>query len=508
MTTKNITTDLLSGMVIGVILVPTAMAYGIIAGVGPAAGLYGAIVIGFLAAITGGTRAFISGPNVFVAIVLAPVVADQGLEAAFTAALLAGLFLLALSVLRLGRFIAYIPHSLLSGFISAAGILLIVTQVMPALGLPTAPGGIIGNVKAWPGAIVNYEALAVASITIATGFLWPTKLAKYVPGQFIALVVGTAAGILWFDDAPVIGNIPQGLPDLTLPVFDTAVITPAFTMALLSAATTLLTALQTDSITGGRHKPNRELMAQGIGNVAAGLIGGSPGGVSFTTLINAHAGGRSMIAALTAVSVLVLSLIALPATHIPLAALAGIIMVNGYRIIDWRYLRRLRQIPISYVLVMLTTAIAAVVVDFVTAILIGLVAAALVGATRSERHELNRLISVPLPDSAIWPDADPFQSRVGLVILPDSVSVASAREMARVLKGEVRDSELVIFDFSKTAFIDDTAAALISQVISGKQAVVVGLQGDAAVMLTGFGAKGSMLAPDLERAKAMVRGML
>ena len=508
MTTKNITTDLLSGIVVGLILVPTAMAYGIIAGVGPVAGLYGAIVIGFLAAITGGTRAFISGPKVFVAIVLAPVVADQGREAAFTAALLAGLFLLALSVLRLGRFIAYIPHSLLSGFFSAAGILLIVTQVMPALGLPTAAGGIIGNVKEWPGAKVNYEALAVASITIAIGFLWPGKLAKYVPGQFIALVVGTSAGILWFDDAPVIGNIPQGLPDLTLPVFDTAVITPASTMALLSAATTLLTALQTDSITDARHKPNRELMAQGIGNVAAGLIGGGPGGVSSTTLINAHAGGRSMIAALTVVAVLVLSLIALPATHIPLAALAGIIMVNGYRIIDWRYLPRLRQIPISYVFVMLTTAAIAVLVDFVTAILIGLVAAALVGATRSERHELNRLISVPLPDSAIWPDADPFQSRVGLVILPDSVSVASAREMARVLKGEVRDSELVIFDFSKTAFIDDTAAALISQVISGKKAVVVGLQGDAAVMLTGFGAKGSMLAPDLVQAKAMVREML
>ena len=484
------------------------MAYGIISGAGPAAGLYGAIVIGLLAAIIGNTRAFISGPNVFVAIVLAPVVADHGLEVAFTAALLTGIFLLALSVLRLGRFIAYIPHSLLSGFFSAAGILLIVTQVMPALGLPTASGGIIGNVKAWPRAVVNFEALAVAAITIAIGLLWPSRLAKYAPGQFVALVVGTAAGFLWFEDTPVIGNIPKSLPDVTLPVFDTAVITPAFTMALLSAATTLLTALQTDSITGARHNPNRELMAQGIGNAAAGLIGGCPGGVSSTTLINAHAGGRSMIAALTAVSVLVLSLIALPADHIPLAALAGIIIVNGYRIIDWRYLRRLRQIPISYAFVMLTTAAIAVLLDFVTAILIGLVAAALVGATRSERHELNRLMSVPLPDSAIWPDADPFHSRVGLVILPDSVSVASAREMARVLKGEVRDSEAVIFDFSKTAFLDDTAAALISQVISGKPAVVVGLRGDAAVMLTGFGAKRNILAADLEQAKQLVRDLL
>ena len=508
MTTKGFTTDLLSGVVVGVILVPTAMAYGIIAGVGPAAGLYGAIVIGFLAAITGNTRAFISGPNVFVAIVLAPVVADHGLEAAFTAALLAGIFLLALSVLRLGRFIAYIPHSLLSGFFSAAGILLIVTQVLPALGLPTAPGGIVGNVKEWPSAVVNYDALAVAVVTIAIGILWPGKLAKYAPGQFIALVVGTSAGVLWFDDAPVIGDIPNTLPDLTLPIIETAVITPAFTMALLSGATTLLTALQTDSITGARHSPNRELMAQGIGNVAAGLIGGCPGGVSSTTLINAHAGGRSIIAALTSVSVLVLSLIALPADHIPLAALSGIIIVNGYRIIDWRYLRRLRQIPVSYAFVMLTTVAVAVLVDFVTAILIGLVVAALVSATRSEQHELKRLMSVPLPDSAIWPDGDPFGSRVALVILPDWVSVASAREMARVLKGEVRDSEAVIFDFNKTAFVDDTAAALIAQVISGKPAIVVGMQGDAAAMLSGFGYRQGTLAADLEQAKQLVRELL
>ena len=509
MNLKVITTDLLSGVVVGVILIPTAMAYGIIAGVGPASGLYGAIAIGFLAAVTGGTRAFISGPNVFVAVVMGPVVADYGLEGAFTAALLAGLFLVAFGVLRLGRFITYIPHSLLSGFFTAAGILLIATQVLPALGLPTAPGGIVGNAGEWLGASVNYEALAIAIITIAVGFLWPRKLSKYAPSQFAALVAGSLAGILWLKNAPVIGDIPRGLPDLTLPVFDAAVITPAFTMALLSAATTLLTALQTDTITGGVHRPNRELMAQGLGNVAAGLIGGTPGGVSSTSLINAHAGGRTMIAGITAASLLVLSLLVLQAIHIPLAALAGIIMVNGYRIIDWRYLRRLRRMPLGYAFVMLTTVAFAVLVDFVTAILIGLVVAALVGAARSERQELDRLISVPLLDIIIWPDADAFSSRVALVILPDRVSVASARSMERILRRDIKVSEAVIFDFSKTTYVDDTAGTLIGQMVAGKPAIIAGVRGEASAMLSGFAdISDDRLAADMDDARRMVREML
>ena len=508
MNLKSITTDLLSGVVVGVILIPTAMAYGIIAGVGPASGLYGAIAIGLLAAVTGGTRALISGPNVFVAVVMGPVVADYGLEGAFTAALLTGIFLVAFGVLRLGRFITYIPHSLLSGFFTAAGILLIATQVLPALGLPTAPGGIVGNAGEWLGISVNYEALAVAIITIAVGFLWPRSLSKYTPSQFAALVAGSLAGILWLKNAPVIGDIPRSLPDLTLPVFDAAVITPAFTMALLSASTTLLTALQTDTITGGIHKPNRELMAQGLGNVAAGLIGGNPGGVSSTSLINAHAGGRTMISGLAAVSLLVLSLVVLQAVHIPLAALAGIIMVNGYRIIDLRYLRRLRQIPFGYAFVMLTTVAFAVLVDFVTAILVGLVVAALVGAARSERQELDRLVSVPLADITIWPDAEPYSSRVGLVVLPERISVASARSMERVLRRDIKVSEAVIFDFSRTTHMDDTAATLIGQVIAGKPAIIAGLHGEAAVMLSGFAELSENLASDLPQAKNMVKELL
>ena len=505
---RNITTDLLAGVLVGVVLVPTAMAFGVIAGVGPASGLYGAIALGLLAALTGGTRGLISGPNIFVAIVLAPVVAEHGLASGFTAALLSGVFLIAFGLTRLGRFIVYIPHSLLSGFFTAAGIVLVLTQVLPAIGQPSAAGGVIGAVKAWTSTTVEFDALAVAGITVAFGVFWPSRLGRYAPGQFVALLVGSAAGILWFSDAPAIGDIPGVLPSLTWPVFNSAVITPAFAMALLCAAVTLLTCLQADATTGGRHQPNRELVAQGVGNMAAGLIGGNPGGASSTTFLNLQAGGRTEVAGLTAAVVVALSL-ALPFDKLPLAVLAGIIMVTGYRVIDWSFLRRLRDIPIGYTVVMLTTATVAVLIGFTVAILVGLVLSALLDATRSHQRELERLVSVPLPDTEIWPEADPYGSRVGLIVLPDRVSVASARELSRILGGDIRASEAVIMDFSRTTYLDDTAATLIGKVIEGKPVVVSGLHGEPANMLSGFGTlRPDRSAQDVEQAKGLIREMV
>ena len=210
------------------------------------------------------------------------------------------------------------------------------------------------------------------------GVFWPTRLARYAPGQFAALMVGSAAGIIWFSGAPVIGEVPRGLPPLTWPVFSPEVIPSAFTMALLCSAVTLLTCLQADATTGGRHQPNRELMAQGVGNVAAGLMGGNPGGASSTTFLNLQAGGRSKIAGVTSAVVVALAL-AVPFNRIPLSMLAGIIMVTGYRVIDWEFLRRVRRIPLGYTVVMLVTATVAVLIDFTMAILVGLVLSTLAG---------------------------------------------------------------------------------------------------------------------------------
>ena len=476
---------------------------------GPASGLYGAIAIGLLATIVGGTRGLISGPNIFVAIVLASVVAEHGLAAAFTAALLSGVCLMVFGLTRLGRFIAYIPHSVLSGFFTAAGILLVVSQVLPAIGLPPASGRVVGIVKAWPGATMNYDALAVAGTAVLVGVLWHQWLARYAPGQFVALLTGSAVGILWFSGAPVIGDVPPGLPELTWPVLDPAVIPPAFTMALLCAAVTLITGLQADATTGASHQPNREMMAQGVGNIAAGLVGGNPGGASSATFINLQAGGRGKVAGIAAAGVVALALVALPFSEIPLSTLAGIVMVTGYRVIDWGYLRRLRGIPLGYASVMLMTVAVAVLIGFTEALPVGLVVAALVEATRSYGHELERLVSVPLMDTEVWPDADSFDARVGLIVLPDRVPVASARELTRILGGDIQDSEAVIMDFSRTTYLDDTSAALIGKIVDSKPVVVAGLHGEPAKMLAGFGTvRADRSAPDVERAKAVIRAMV
>ena len=185
---RGLTTDILAGALSGVVMVPTAMAYGTLTGMGPLAGLYGAVAIGLFAAVMGGTRGIISAPNLFAALLLVPVVAEYGLAAALTTVLLSGLFLVGFGLLRLGRFIVYIPHSLLSGFFTAGGALLIVVQVLPLIGMPSVGGGLIGAVKAWPGATINIDALAVAAITVGAGFLWMGPLAKYVPGQVVALL--------------------------------------------------------------------------------------------------------------------------------------------------------------------------------------------------------------------------------------------------------------------------------------------------------------------------------
>ena len=439
---RTIGTDLQAGVVVGVVLVPISMAYGIIAGVGPASGLYGAIAICLIAAVAGGCRGLIAGPNLFVALVLAPVVADHGVMSAFTATMLAGIIMVVFAAVRLGRLIAYVPYSLLSGFFTAAGIVLIITQVLPAVGIPTAKGGVSGNIAAWFGASVNLDALAVAGVNIAVGLLWPQRLARYAPGPFVALIVGVGVGLTWFHGAPTIGDIPRGLPELATPVFSAALILPAFTIAFLCAAIGLLTALQADTLTGGSHRSNYLLAVFGVGNSAAGVLGGNVGGASVNTFLNIQAGGRTAIASVVAALVMVLALMALPIGQIPTAVLAGIIIVNGYRVIDWKYLRKTLKVPRGYAAVMLLTAAVALLADFVTAVVVGLVLASLVAARRGEEPELQRLISVPLVDSAVWPDGYPFESHVGLVVMPDWVSVSSARELGRILGQDINGATL------------------------------------------------------------------
>ncbi len=480
---------------------PVALAFGVASGLGALAGIYGAIAVGFLAAVFGGTRSQISGPTGPMAVAMAVIVTihADSLAKAFTIVIMAGLIQILLGAFRIGRFVSYTPYSVISGFMSGIGIIIILIQTLPFLGKTVATGGPIGAIRAWPDAIsdLNYGALIIAAVTLIVGVVWPERLRKYLPPTLVALVAGTLLGVLWLKDTPLIGHVPTGLPiaqlpDLSLNVLLDAV-QPALTIALLGSIDSLLTSLVADSMTRTRHNPDRELMGQGIGNMAAGFISALPGaGATLGTVVNIRAGGRTQLSGVIRAAILVTLVLGLGryVEAIPHAALAGILMKVGWDIIDWRFLTRIRHIQREHLLVMLITLSLTVFLDLITAVAIGLIAAGMASARQFERLELDSVISVPLLDQIFFDlehsdDLDPFSAQVGLVALRGSFTVASSNKLINTISVDIRDHEVVILDFSDSVYIDDSAALVVEQMIDSAiaqdtECIVIGLSGPSA----------------------------
>ena len=277
--------DIFGGVTATVVGLPVALAFGVASGLGATAGLYGAIAVGFFAAVFGGTRSQISGPTGPMTLAMAVVVTSHAdtLAEAFTIVILAGLIQVLLGVMRIGRFVTYTPYSVISGFMSGIGIIVILLQISPLLGSPSGGGSGLDSLKAIPAIVgdINLEAVAVAAATLAVGVLWPRQLGRYLPPTLVAIVAGSVLGIFLLTGAPIIGEIPTGLPNLQLPVLSVGfladAVQPALIIALLGSIDSLLTSLIADSLTRTQHNPNRELVGQGIGNMASGFIGGCLG---------------------------------------------------------------------------------------------------------------------------------------------------------------------------------------------------------------------------------------
>ena len=493
--------DLFGGLTSAVVGLPVALGFGVVSGLGALAGMYGAIAVGFFAAIFGGTRSQISGPTGPMAVAMAVIVTSyaDSLAEALTIAVLAGLIQILLGVVGLGRFVAYTPYSVISGFMSGIGIIILLLQSLPFLGATVAEGGPLGAIRAWPDALgnLNVGALVIASATLLVGVTWPARFRKYVPPTLVALAVGTLISILWTSDVPVIGEVPTGLPELRLPVFSIdfmlRALQPALTLALLGSIDSLLTSLIADSMTRTRHKPNRELVGQGIGNMIAGFIGGLPGaGATMGTVVNLRAGGRTPVSGVVRSVVLLALVLGLGdfVEAIPHAVLAGILIKVGWDIIDWRFLTRVRQVQKDHLLVMIVTLALTVFLDLVTAVVLGLIVAGMVAARQFERLELDSVISVPLLDQTFLDGhaEDDFSARVGLVALRGSFTVASSSKMISTVSVDIRDHEVVILDFSETRFMDDSAALVVESLIDSALAedtdcVIVGLSGTPAVVI-------------------------
>ena len=497
--------DLFGGITSAIVALPVALAFGVASGLGAAAGIYGAIAVGFFAALFGGTRSQISGPTPSMTIAMAVIVTTHAstLGEALTVVVMGGLLQILLGISKLGRFVAYTPYVVISGFMSGIGIIIILIQILPFLGAPTSPHGPMGALQELPEALANFNAGAfvIGMVSLGIGILWPRRLARYLPSPLAALVAGTLLGVLWLNNAPVIGQIPVGLPEFQFSVpsvgFLVSAVHPAIILALLGSVDSLLTSLIADSLTGTQHQPNRELVGQGIGNMVAGVFGGLPGaGATMGTVTNIRAGGRTPVSGMLRSLLLLMLLLGLGhyVEPIPHAVLAGILMKIGWDIIDWRFLTLVHRIRREHLIVMLLTLGLTVFVDLVTAVAIGLIAAGITHAQQLETLELDSVISVPLLDQMFFSEyeemalTDPYSARVGLVALKGSFTVASSRKLVEVIGEDIKDHEIVIFDFSDTMYLDDSAAMVVERlmnVATEKQTefVVMGLSDDIAETL-------------------------
>ncbi len=502
--------DVLGGLTAAVVGLPVALAFGVASGLGAVAGIYGAIAVGFFAAVFGGTKSQISGPTGPMAVAMAVVVTThaENLIDAFTIVIMAGIIQILLGIFRVGRFVSYTPYSVISGFMSGIGVIIIMLQTLPFMGAAVATGGPVAAIEALPNSVseFNTNAFGVAAATLAVGILWPGRLHRFFPSTLASLLVGTLIGIFWLVDAPTIGEVPTGLPSIQIPEFSThiliAAVQPAVIIALLGSIDSLLTSLIADTITRTRHDPNRELIGQGIGNTVAGFIGGLPGaGATLGTVINIRAGGRSRISGVIRAGILMALVLGVGryAEDIPHAALAGILIKVGWDIIDWRFIKRIHRVQREHLVVMIVTMGLTVFLDLVTAVAIGLIVAGMATARQLERLELDNIASFPLLDRTFFAsrsfatEIDEYAARVGIVALRGSFTVASSSRLITAIGEDIREHEVVILDFSDTVYIDDSAALVVEEMIDvaideDTATIVMGLDASAEATLRGIGA--------------------
>jgi SulP family sulfate permease len=383
--------DLSAGVIVGILALPLAIAFGIASGVTPEKGLYTAIIAGFIISLLGGSRVQIGGPTGAFVVIVYGIIHQYGFSALLASTMLAGLILVLMGILRLGSVIKFIPHSVIVGFTAGIAVVIAVTQMNDFLGLGIVQmpaeffakfTTIMANIRQF-----NIFALLIGFGTILIVVFWPGQKFK-IPGSLVAIVL--ASGLTVLLNLPVetigtrFGSIPDSLPIPAWPNIQwsqlSLLLKPAFTIAILAAIESLLSAVVADGMIGGRHRSNMELIAQGVANITVPLFGGIPAtGAIARTATNIKNGGRTPIAGIVHALVLLVIMLFLGkwATLIPLACLAGILMVVAYNMSEWRSVRSIIKTSKTFGLVLLTTFFLTVFIDLTVAIEVGLVLACL-----------------------------------------------------------------------------------------------------------------------------------
>ncbi len=485
LSTVNLRGDIYGGLTAAVVALPLSLAFGVASGAGALAGLYGAILVGFFAAVFGGTPAQVSGPTGPMTVVMALIITrfahDPAL--AFTVVMMGGAFQILFGVLRFGRYISLVPFPVVSGFMSGIGCIIVILQLAPITGHPIPDGNMLNKLVALPPLLANPvpDALALGLLSLAVVFLLPKRITRFLPAPLVALTLGTVAGMTLFTGAPVIGDIPTGLPQPHLPTFSLAdfpqMLVSALILAFLGAIDSLLTSLIADSITRTHHHSDRELIGQGIGNLAAGMFGGIPGaGATMRTVVNVRAGGRTPLSG--ALHAIVLLGVVLgfgdAAERIPHAVLAGILLQVGINIIDWRYIRRAHRTPRAGVMIMTVTLLLTVLVDLMTAVAVGTVMACVLFVQRMAAAQMKSMKLVYDPDHV--PDLSPHErdildrarGRIVIFHLEGPMSFGSVNGIMRMLRSSA-EKDILIVDLSDVPFIDSSASIALEEVIEDAQ---------------------------------------
>lgn len=400
--------DFFGGLTAGVVALPLALAFGVASGFGAVAGLYGAIALGFFAALAGGTPTQVSGPTGPMTVIFAAaIVAFPGdASAVLGVVFLAGILQIVFGFVKVGVFIRYMPYPVISGFMSGIGVIIILLQLHPLLGADSVGSPLIAVLNL-PASVanVNLYSLVLALITMGIVFLTPSRISRIVPSPLLALLGGSMVSIIFNFPVAVIGEIPSGLPEFAFPLFSVTllpkIVPMALALAVLGVIDSLLTSVVADSMTKTKHNSNRELIGQGIGNIVASLIGGLPGaGATMRTVVNVKAGGTSRISGMTHALFLLAILLGLGryAALIPLPVLAGILMKVGVDILDYRLLRMVKRVPRQDLTVMLTVFVITVFVDLIVAVGVGVTLASLMITYRISSQSKIDVKGVPHQD--------------------------------------------------------------------------------------------------------------
>lgn len=485
----NFKGDVFGGVTTAIISLPLALAFGVASGAGAEAGLWGAIMVGLFASLFGGSNTLISEPTgpmtVIMTAVLTSMMAkypETGMAMTFTVVMMAGAFQILLGTLKLGKYVTLMPYSVISGFMSGIGVILIILQLSPLMGHAAPSGGVIGTLSALPDTISNlkFSELFLGLLTLGILFFFPKQYRKYVPAQLVALVAVTLLSVMFFDTEDIrrIGEIPAGLPSLVAPHIDpdmfVEMVIDALVLGTLGCIDTLLTAVIGDSLTRKEHDSDKELRGQGLANMISGLFGALPGaGATMGTVTNIQVGARSPLSGV--IRALMLALVVLVAggltEPIPMAVLAGIAVYVGFNILDWSFIQRAHKVSFSGMAVMYGVMLLTVFVDLIVAVGLGVFISNIIIIERLSREQARQVKAisdadeddVPLTDSERGL-LDRANGKVLFFYLSGPMIFSVSKAISRQ-HSSISDYDVMILDLTDVPMIDVTVGLALENAI-------------------------------------------